>query len=88
MNAREFFYYVKEMRDAQKRYFKSRDQVVLRAARKLETIIDMEIQRVDQILEYESQELQRRQRAGVGSDLEEHPSDSGSPNETDGYVGQ
>lgn len=57
MNAREFFYYVKEMRDAQKRYFKSRDQVVLRAARKLETIIDMEIERVNQILEYERQEL-------------------------------
>lgn len=88
MNAREFFYYVKEMRDAQKRYFKTRDQVVLRAARKLETIIDMEIERVNQIMEYERQELQRRQRAGVGSDLEEHPSDSGSPNETDGSLGQ
>ena len=88
MNAREFFYYVKEMRDAQKRYFKSRDQVVLRAARKLETIIDMEIERVNQIMEYERQELQRRQRAGVGQDLEEHTSDSSSPNETDGHVGQ
>lgn len=87
MNAREFFYYVKEMRDAQRRYFKTRDQVVLRAARKLETIIDMEIERVNQIMEYERQELQRRQRAGVGSDLEEHPSDSGSPNETDGHIG-
>ncbi len=72
MNAREFFYYVKEMRDAQRRYFKTRDQVVLRAARKLENIIDMEIERVNQILEYEKQELQRRQRLGVGSDLEEH----------------
>lgn len=62
MNAREFFYYVKEMRDAQKRYFKSRDQVVLRAARKLETIIDMEIERVNQILEYEQQEQQKGQQ--------------------------
>ena len=88
MNAREFFYYVSEMRDAQRRYFKTRDQVVLRAARKLETIIDMEIQRVNQIMEYEEQELRRRQRAGVGQDLEEHPSDSSSPNETDGHVGQ
>ena len=87
MNAREFFYYVKEMRDAQKRYFKSRDQVVRRAARKLETIIDMEIERVNQIMEYERQELQRRQRACVDSDLEEHASDPGSPNETDGNVG-
>lgn len=88
MNAREFFYYVKEMRDAQRRYFKTRDQVVLRAARKLENIIDLEIQRVNQIMEYEEQELQRRQRAGVCSNLEEHPSDSGSPNETDGHLGQ
>ena len=88
MNAREFFYYVKEMRDAQRRYFKTRDQVVLRAARKLETIIDMEIERVNQIMEYERQELQRRQRACVGPDMEEHASDSGSPNETDGHVGQ
>lgn len=88
MNAREFFYYVKEMRDAQKRYFKSRDQVVLRAARKLETIIDMEIERVNQIMEYERQELQRRQRVSVSSDLEEHASDSGSPNETDGHLSQ
>lgn len=87
MNAREFFYYVKEMRDAQKRYFKNRDQVVLRAARKLETIIDMEIERVNQIMEYEKQELQRRQRAGVGSDLEEHPSDPSSSDETDGHIG-
>lgn len=87
MNAREFFYYVKEMRDAQKRYFKTRDQVVLRAARKLETIIDMEIERVNQIMEYERQELQRRQRACVGQDMEEHASDSGSSNETDGHLG-
>lgn len=57
MNAREFFYYVKEMRDAQRRYFKTRDQVVLRAARKLETIIDMEIERVNQILEHEERQL-------------------------------
>lgn len=87
MNAREFFYYVKEMRDAQKRYFKTRDQIVLRAARKLETIIDMEIERVNQILEYEKQELQRRQRACVGSDLEEHPSDPSSSDETIGHLG-
>lgn len=87
MNAREFFYTVAEMRDAQRRYFKSRDQVVLRAARKLETIIDMEIERVNQILEYEEQELRRRQRASVGQNLEEHASDSGSPDETDGHLG-
>lgn len=88
MNAREFFYYVKEMRDAQRRYFKTRDQVVLRAARKLENIIDLEIQRVSQIMEYEEQELRRRQRASVGQNMEEHASDSSSPNETDGSLGQ
>ncbi len=57
MNAREFFYTVVEMRDAQRRYFKDRDQSVLRAARKLETIIDMEIARVKQIQEYEARQL-------------------------------
>ena len=88
MNAREFFYYVKEMRDAQRRYFKTRDQVVLRAARKLENIIDLEIQRVSQIMEYEEQELRRRQRASVGQNMEEHASDTVSSNETDGSLGQ
>lgn len=51
MNAREFFYLVAEMRDAQKRYFKDRDQVVLRAARKLEGLVDAEIRRVKEILD-------------------------------------
>lgn len=76
MNAREFFYYVKEMRDAQKRYFKSRDQVVLRAARKLETIIDMEIERVNQILEYEERQLQGGVSPNQREDLEQHPSNT------------
>lgn len=57
MNAREFFYTVAEMRDAQRRYFKNREQVVLRAARKLENIIDMEIARVKHIQEYEERQL-------------------------------
>lgn len=46
MNAREFFYTVAEMRECQKAYFRSRDQLTLRAARKLENIIDKEIERV------------------------------------------
>ena len=46
MNAREFFYTVAEMRECQKAYFRSRDQITLRAARKLENIIDKEIERV------------------------------------------
>lgn len=46
MNAREFFYTVAEMRECQKAYFRNRDQLTLRAARKLENIIDKEIERV------------------------------------------
>lgn len=46
MNAKEFFYTVAEMREAQKAYFKTRDPQVFRAARKLENIIDKEIERV------------------------------------------
>jgi hypothetical protein len=50
MDAKEFFFTVSEMRSAQKSYFKSRDQNVLRAARKLEGIIDREIDRVRGLL--------------------------------------
>lgn len=50
MNAREFFFLVCEMRSAQKSYFKSREQNVLRAARKLENEVDREIDRVRGIL--------------------------------------
>lgn len=50
MNAREFFYTVCEMRSAQKSYFKTRDQQILRAARKLENIVDAEIDRVRGIM--------------------------------------
>lgn len=51
MDAREFFYTVAQMRDAQKRYFKTRDRDVFIAARKLENIIDHEILRVKDIEE-------------------------------------
>lgn len=51
MTAKEFFYLVAEMRDAQRRYFKDRDQQVLRAARKLEGLVDLEIRRVKEILD-------------------------------------
>lgn len=51
MTAKEFFYLVASMRDAQKRYFRDRDQVVLRAARKLENLVDDEIERTYQVLE-------------------------------------
>ena len=46
MNAREFFEKVCEMRQAQKTYFKTRDQRDLRYAKVLETEIDKEIDRV------------------------------------------
>lgn len=49
MNAREFFYTVAQMRSAQKAYFTTRDPNVFRAARKLENIIDREIERVRSI---------------------------------------
>lgn len=51
MTAKEFFYLVASMRDAQRRYFRDRDQVVLRAARKLENLVDDEIERTYQVLE-------------------------------------
>lgn len=50
MNAREFFYLVAEMRAAQKAYFKTRQDNVFRAARKLENRVDAEIQRVREIV--------------------------------------
>lgn len=50
MNKREFFYTVAQMRSAQKAYFKTRDPNVFRAARKLENIVDKEIDRVRAIV--------------------------------------
>lgn len=50
MNARDFFYTVCELRSAQKSYFKTRDPNTLRAARKLEIIVDAEIDRVRGIM--------------------------------------
>lgn len=50
MDSKTFFYAVAEMRSAQKAYLKTRDPRVLRAACKLEKIVDDEIERVRQIL--------------------------------------
>lgn len=50
MNSREFFYLVAQMRSAQQAYFKTRDQLLLRAARKLENEVDKEIARVRAIV--------------------------------------
>lgn len=53
MNAREFFYLVKQMRAAQRQYFANRDQRTLRAARALEGDVDREILRVMDLLNQE-----------------------------------
>lgn len=50
MNSREFFYLVAQMRDAQRRYFKTRERAVFTAARALENQVDHEIARVRAIL--------------------------------------
>lgn len=50
MNAKEFFYLVAQMREAQKSYFKTRDALVFRACRKLENEVDREIERVRRIV--------------------------------------
>lgn len=49
MTPRDFFYTVAQMRSAQKAYFQTRSDRVLRAAIKLESIIDKEIERVREI---------------------------------------
>lgn len=50
MNARDFFYLVAEMREAQKAYFETKDRHVFRAARKLENEVDKEIRRVRELV--------------------------------------
>lgn len=55
MNAREFFYLVAQMRQAQSEYFRTRDQATLRHARALENDVDAEIARVKYIVGQENQ---------------------------------
>ena len=50
MNAREFFYLVASMRQAQRDYFRDRDKGVFLHARALENEVDREINRVKSIL--------------------------------------
>lgn len=50
MNAREFFFLVAEMREAQKSYFETHDRRVFLACRALENDVDREIRRVRMIL--------------------------------------
>lgn len=50
MNAKEFFYLVASMREAQKAYFETRDRKVFLQARALENDVDREIRRVREIV--------------------------------------
>lgn len=50
MNARVFFNLVAAMRDAQKAYFKTRSRSALQKSRSIESKIDMEIKRVQDII--------------------------------------
>ena len=61
MTPEEFFYNVAQMRDAQKRYFQTRDRRVFLACRKLENIIDNEIARVKDIIS--QQEERKREQS-------------------------
>lgn len=50
MTAREFFYLVAQMRQAQSEYFAERSPMALRKARALEGDVDREIRRVKEIV--------------------------------------
>lgn len=58
MTNKEFFYLVANMREAQAKYFKNREQSTLRAARRLETEVDQEIRRVKEILRKKEDEYE------------------------------
>lgn len=49
MNAKEFFNLVSEMRQAQRNYFKTRNQGYLDRSKHLEKQVDAEIERVNRI---------------------------------------
>lgn len=53
MTARDFFYLVAEMRNAQKAYFETRSRDVFRLARKLENDVDREIRRVKNVIDHD-----------------------------------
>ena len=51
MNAKQFFYKVKQMREAQAKYFRVRTSAALMEAKKIETEIDDEIARAESVVE-------------------------------------
>lgn len=50
MDSKAFFYLTARMREAQKRYFKTKSTAVLKESKALEAQIDEEIERVNKIL--------------------------------------
>lgn len=50
MTAKDFFIKVEKMRDAQKKYFKTRSSYYLKESKRLEKEIDTEIERVNKII--------------------------------------
>lgn len=56
MNAREFFYLVSQMRQAQRDYFADRDQQKLRRCKALERDVDDEISRVKDVISRQERE--------------------------------
>lgn len=50
MNARDFFNLVREMREAQRSYFRTRSKDLLEKSKLLEREVDREIARVDKLL--------------------------------------
>lgn len=51
MNARQFFNLVSRLREAQKRYFKTRSSADLQSSKQLEKELDAEIERVNTIIQ-------------------------------------
>lgn len=51
MDARQFFNLVSRLREAQKRYFKTRSSIDLQSSKQLEKEIDAEIERVNTIIQ-------------------------------------
>ena len=49
MNAKEFFDLVSQMRQAQREYFKTRNNTVLQQSKDLEKLVDKEIDRVNRL---------------------------------------
>lgn len=51
MDARQFFNLVSRLREAQKRYFKTRSSIDLQSSKQLEKELDAEIERVNTIIQ-------------------------------------